>query len=286
MFYKYKIWLVFTLTISFFVLQNSSAIAAAITFNTALPVSQGQRIARGLVTINRRSGSIEENNTSIEQINLASLVGYGVNAKWAVFGVLPSRFVKRDVENQTQTDSAIGRAEIFSRYEIARIDKQGSTYRIAPFAGVRLATGDTDIRSDTTDVFGGVIFTSANIHQSFEAQIRYDRNGSNNLANIGDSLSTDLAWHKRVFPSKITSNTSGFWYTVLEANITYAAQDNFSGRRDTNSGRFIASLSPGIQYATRRWIGELAVQIPIIKNLNGETLEPDYTVFSGIRVNF
>ncbi len=275
------------LAISFFLLPASYAVAAAITFNTALPLSQAERVARGLFSLAHRSGSVGDNQKSIEQLSFTSVLGYGVTPKLSVFGVLPIRHIEQRVDALSQSDTAIGDVEIFSRYEVWRIDKRGTTRRIAPFAGVRLPSGDVGISSDgTSDVFAGVVFTLANIHQNFEAQIRYDRNGSNDQFDAGDGLSLDFSWQKRVFPSKITSETKGFWFAVLEAKLNYAERNQFNGLDNTNSGGFTSSLSPGMQYITRRWIGELAVRIPINNDLNGDALEPDYTVFSGIRVNF
>ena len=277
----------YLLVIVGFTLNSLNSLAAPITFNSALPVSQSEWVVRGLVTIDERSANVDDIEIERTQLSLVSVLGYGINAKWSVFGVLPISDVSLSLNNQTQSESDLGDAEFFSRYEVLRIDKAGSTFRVAPFAGVRLPTGDLGVTSDgTTDIFGGVIITSANVKQNFNVQLRYDLNGSDNQFSAGDSFMADLSWQKRIFPKKITASTTGFWFAALETNLNYTEQNRLVGQIDSNSGGFTTSIAPGIQYVTRRWIAELAVRIPIIRNLNGSALEPDYTIFTGVRANF
>ena len=277
----------YLLAIAGFALNSLNSLAAPITFNSALPVSQSEWVVRGLITIDERSSTVDDIEIERTQLSLVSVLGYGINAKWSVFGVLPIRDVSLSLNDQTQSESDLGDAEFFSRYEVLRIDKAGSTFRVAPFAGVRLPTGDLGVTSDgTTDIFGGVIVTSANVKQNFNIQLRYDLNGNDNQFSAGDSFTADLSWQKRIFPKKITASTNGFWFAALETNLNYTEQNRLAGQLDSNSGGFTASIAPGIQYVTRRWIAELAVRVPIIRNLNGSALEPDYTIFTGVRANF
>jgi len=268
-------------------LNSVNCSAAPITFNSALPVSQDEWLVRSLITIDERSSTINGSEAERTQLSLVSVLGYGINANWSTFGVLPLRDISLSRNGLRQSESAIGDAEIFSRYEVLRIDKARSTFRVAPFAGIRLPTGEIDVTSDgTTDIFAGVIVTSANVKQNFDFQLRYDLNGRQEQFNAGDSINIDLSWQKRVFPKQIKADTKGFWFAALETNLNYTENNRLAGNPDPNSGGFTASVSPGIQYISRRWIAELAVRIPIIRNLNGTALEPDYTVFTGIRANF
>ena len=43
---------------------------------------------------------------------------------------------------------------------------------------------------------------------------------------------------------------------------------------------------PGLQYVTKRWIVEAAVQVPVVQDLNGTALEKDTILRGGFRVNF
>ena len=268
-------------------LSSINCSAAPITFNSALPVSQDEWLVRGLITIDERSSTINSSQVERTQLSLVSVLGYGINAKWSAFAVLPVRDVSLSLNGLSHSESAIADTEIFSRYEVLRIDKARSTFRVAPFAGIRLPTGEIDITSDgTTDIFAGLIITSANVKQNFDFQLRYDLNGKQEQFNAGNSFNIDFSWQKRVLPKQIKADTKGFWFSALEINLNYTENNRLAGNLDLNSGGFTASISPGIQYISRRWIAELAVRIPIIRNLNGATLEPDYTVFTGIRANF
>jgi hypothetical protein len=55
---------------------------------------------------------------------------------------------------------------------------------------------------------------------------------------------------------------------------------------DPNSGGTSVYLSPGIQYVSRRFILEAAVQLPISQDLNGDALDTDYVLTFGYRANF
>jgi len=269
-------------------LSSVNCHAVPITFNSALPVSQNEWIVRGLVTIDQSSSA----DVDRRQLSLISVLGYGISSKWSAFGVLPIRDVSLSINTQSTTgqrknDSAIGDTELFGRYEALRIDNLGSTYRVATFAGIRLPTGELGLSSDgTTDIFGGVIYTSANVNRNFNVQLRYDLNGNDNQFSAGDSFNADLSWQRRIAPQKITARTLGFWFAALETNLNYSARNRFADQLDGDSGGFTASVSPGIQYITRRWTAEMAVRIPLIHDLNGAALEPDYTIFTGIRANF
>ena len=273
-------------------LLAGTSVAAPITFNTALPVSQEQFIARALLVVDKKSTP----TIDLEQLSLVSVLGYGVNSKLAVFGILPGRSTSREVDNISQRSSSLGDSELLGRYEVFRIDTQGTTKRIAAFAGVRIATGKPDVSGDgTNDAFAGLIYTSANSKQNIGLQVRYDLNGSDTRSNTqngqqifdqGDRLSADISWQKRIFPREISGHTKGFWFAGVEGNISCFQRDKINGTSNDNSGGFVASIAPGVQYSTRRWIGDLALRIPVIKDLNGDSLEPDYTLFTSLRVNF
>lgn len=273
-------------------LMTSPSIAAPITFNTALPVSEKQYIARALLVLDKKSTSA----TSSEKLGLTSVLGYGVTPKFTVFGILPSQLAELGFSNDNDRDLALGDTELVGRYEVWRADKRGATKRLAPFAGVRLATGELSVSGDgTTDAFAGMIFTSATSKQNIDAQIRYDLNGSDNRTlqsnqtqrfSQGNRISVDLSWQKRVLPKHIDSATKGFWFAVLEGNLSHFQRNTVDGLSDDNSGGFVASIAPGVQYSTHRWIGEAAVRIPIVKDFNGISLEPDYTLFTSLRIKF
>lgn len=266
---------------------GSQVRAAPITFNTALPVSESEVIFRSLFVLNQQSGDFGAQPGTVNRYTANSVIGYGITSRLAVFGVLPTTYIERDIGGLRSSDFGIGDAQIFARFELYQSNSKGTTARLSPFAGVRLPSGQRGETGDgSTDVFGGLIYTTANIDWQFDAQVRFDLNGEDSGFERGKSFSIDASFQKRISPAKVTAKTTGFLFAVLEANITVSDENQLFGADDINSGGFQASLSPGLQYATRRWIADVAVRIPVLNSLNGTAPEADYSVFASIRVNF
>ena len=77
-----------------------------------------------------------------------------------------------------------------------------------------------------------------------------------------------------------------FIYGVLESNLIWQDSNNVSGLEDPSSGGTTWFLAPGVQYVSRRFVVEAAVQIPVVQNLNGTALENDFVTTLSARVNF
>ena len=73
---------------------------------------------------------------------------------------------------------------------------------------------------------------------------------------------------------------------MIESNLIYQDQNRVMGSADPDSGGTIWFLAPGIQYVSRRYVIEAAVQIPVAQNLNGKALETDFVTTLSARVNF
>ena len=69
-------------------------------------------------------------------------------------------------------------------------------------------------------------------------------------------------------------------------NALLAAGHHVVAINPLGSGGTTLFLVPGLQYVTRRWIVEAAVQLPVVQDLNGTALENDYIVRAGFRFNF
>jgi len=261
--------------------------AAPITFNTALPLSEGEGVVRQQIIYSHASDDRLGLRREVDTFKSVSVAGYGVTSKLAVFGVLP--IVKRDTEigPVSNSVSGLGDATLFARYQIYQKDGPGRTMRLAPFAGVVLPTGETGLTGDgSTDVFGGLVLTAASTDWNFDTQIKYVANGQANGLQRGNTISLDGSLQYRLRPGKIDAQTTGFLFGVIEASLSHAENDQLAGIDDANTGGDLLILSPGLQYATRRWIAEAAIRVPVSTNLNGTALAPDYSVLASLRVNF
>ncbi|MCH7936526.1 MAG: hypothetical protein IH994_05460, partial [Proteobacteria bacterium] len=125
--------------------------AAPETFNTALPVAKGEFIFREQVVLDQSGddpSGAERDRTAWSAI---SVLGYGVNSDLALFGVVP--YVDKRIEFSsapTRSARGLGDISLFGRYTAFKRNFRGGSFRIAPFAGVELPTGD----DDQSDSFG------------------------------------------------------------------------------------------------------------------------------------
>lgn len=265
----------------------ATALAAPITFNTALPVSKGEVLARQQFIVTNLSDRLGGMKRDVTVRAGVSVLGYGVTPKLAIFGVAPLVKIDRETGAVSRNFTGLGDATLFARYEIYRNDTPGKTVRIAPFVGATLPTGRTGKTGDgSVDGFAGLIFTAASINWNFDSQVKYVANTRANGFARGDTLSADASLQYRLLPKTIAANTDAFLYGVLEANVTQLQRDRLGGVINPNSGGTQAFLSPGLQYATKRWIAETALKIPVVNNLHGTALEPDYSLVTSLRFNF
>jgi hypothetical protein len=129
---------------------NAQTDAAPITFNTALPVAEGEFIAREQFIVSQSGddpGDADRDRTAKAAL---SVLGYGVNSKLAVFGVLPYRDNELKVtiggQRRKRSASGFGDLSVFGRYTVVKRDWPGRNFRVAPFGGIKAPTGDDDKR--------------------------------------------------------------------------------------------------------------------------------------------
>ncbi len=278
--------------------------AAPETFNTALPVPKGEFIFREQFLYKRASADPSPANRKLEVAGGISVLGYGVSGDLAVFGALPYLHKSLDVTpaggaRATRTTAGIGDARLFARYTVFHDDAPGRTFRIAPFAGVELPTGDNDDRdslgvlpatlqlgSGSWDPFAGIVATYQTLGFEVDVATSYKANAEANGFAFGDEARFDASLQYRLWPRALKGGAPGFLYGVIEANLLYQDKNEIDGADDPNSGGVTLFVSPGVQYVTRRWVIEAVAQWPAVQDLNGTALEDDFTVRAGFRFNF
>lgn len=281
----------------------SGALAAPQTFNTALPVAQGEFVFRQQLLYRQAAGDPGPADRRLDVLGGISVLGYGVTRKLTVFGVLP--YLDKELEVATPdgrvTRDATGAADVrlFGRYTVFQRDSPGRTFRIAPLLGIETPTGDDDARdnlgalppplqlgSGSWDPFGGLVVTYQTLDYQIDAQASYKRNTEANGFEFGDEARLDGSIQYRIRPQALTSGVPGFLYAVLEGNLAHRAKNRIEGTADPDSGGTALFISPGIQYVTKRWIVESIMQLPLSQDLNGSALEDDFIVRAGVRLNF
>lgn len=282
---------------------SGEALAAPQTFNTALPVADDEFVFREQFIYKDVSDDPTAADRSLDVIGSVSVLGYAITQDWAVFAALPIldkelEFTNGLGQRLSRSTSGIGDAQLFGRYTAFHDDAPGRTFRIAPFAGIKLPTGDDDDRdsvgllppplqlgSGSWDPFLGVVATWQTLDYQVDAQLAYRATTEANDFEFGDELRLDASLQYRLWPRELGSGVPGFLYGVLEANLIHQNENQLGGADDPNSGGTTFLLAPGVQYVTKRWIFEAIVQLPAAQDLNGTALEEDFTVLAGFRVN-
>lgn len=278
--------------------------AAPETFNTALPVGRGDFVFREQFLYIKASDDPSPADRNLKVLGSISVLGYGATSDLALFGVLPYLDKELDLttpggQRMTRSTNGIGDVLLFARYTVFQKDLPGRNFRIAPFLGLKLPTGDDDDRdsfgrlpqplqlgSGSWDPFGGVIATYQTLDYQVDAQLSYKANTKANGFEFGDEFQFDASLQYRLWPRELGAGVPGFLYGVIETNLLHQAKNEISGTNDRNSGSTKLFLSPGLQYVTKRWILEAIVQLPVVQDLNGMALKDDYSVRAGFRVNF
>ncbi len=292
------------LTFGLLIISGSMiAQAAPITFNTALPVASEEYLFREQLIVAQSGHDPATTERDRTEVTAVSVLGYGVTGKLAIFGVLPYRNIDFDLTSSGQrisrNNSGFGDATIFSRYTLYKQDGLGSNFRVAPFIGIKLATGDDDFRDSrgitpplariatgSTDVFAGVVATWQKLDYQVDAQLSYRKNGKGNSFEAGNVTRLDASLQYRLWHSDFSKGVPDYLYGVMELNAVHKGKNGLAGVTNKNTGGTQLFITPGIQYVTKRWIAETAVQIPVSQNLNGTALETDYIYRASVRVNF
>ena len=93
-------------------------------------------------------------------------------------------------------------------------------------------------------------------------------------------------YQHRLWPRNLGGGVPAFLYAVLESNLAWRDRNKVSAERHLDSRGTIWHLAPGVQYVSKRYIAEVAVQLPVVQDLNGDALENDFISSLSIRMNF
>ncbi|VAW53617.1 hypothetical protein MNBD_GAMMA06-256 [hydrothermal vent metagenome] len=278
--------------------------SAPITFNTALPVAEGQFLARGQFIVNQSGNDPSGVDRNRAASTTVSVLAYGADSKLALFGILPyqNNTLKLTVGGQRVTRSATGFGDltVFGRYTVVKRDWPGRNFRVAPFAGIKAPTGNDDesdnfgrlppavqVGSGSWDPLAGVVLTYQTLAYQLDGQFSYQIKNEANGFEAGDVARLDASLQYRLLPKKFTSGgLPDFLYAVLETNLINQQKNRVNGNEDDNSGGTRLFLALGLQYVTKRWIAETSLQVPVSQNLNGNALENDYIARLSVRFNF
>lgn len=280
------------------------AAAAPITFNSALPVAQGQWLLREQYIQRYRYDNAATLDRDVHLGVLGNVLAYGVTSKLTLFAVTPWYLDKTlnattPMGRMRLTAPGIGDTQLFARYTLFQHDAAGRSFRIAPLAGVIAPTGS----SDKFDRFGrlprpfqngsgawgglaGAIATYQTLAWEFDADTTYQATGTHDGYQAGAVSQLDGSSQYRLWPRRLGAGIPGFLYGVLETNLVRMERDRMDGLDVPDSGGTQWFVSPGLQFVTMNYVLETAVQIPVAQNMNGHALRDRYIFHIGFRTHF
>jgi outer membrane putative beta-barrel porin/alpha-amylase len=274
-----------------------------ITFNSAIGLAENEFVLREQIVLNQSSNDpsgVDRDRTSQQ---IVSVLGYAFSSDFMLIGVLP--YIDNDLDinvtgmRQNRSVDNLGDLRLFGRYTLFRRNWPGGTLRVSPFAGLEMPTGQDDEQdslgklpasvqpgSGSWDPFGGLVLTYQTLDFEIDTAISYQVNTEANDFEFGDVARFDASLQYRLWPRKLKGGVPGFLYGVLETNLIYKNKNSAFSVKDANSGGTTLFMAPGLQYVTRRWVIETALQLPVVQDLNGTALENDFILRAGFRVNF
>ena len=276
---------------------------AQITTNTALPVARGVGIFRIQAKVLRSSGDSSGMNRELTVLVFPAVFVYGVTPKLAVFGVLPILDKQLKISGPAGAIErgvrGLADARAFLRYTVYQRDDRGATFRVAPFAGVKAPTGASDSSDDmgklprplqlgsgSWDPFIGAVLTRQTFSWQIDVSLSYQFNSTRDRFRFGDEARLDVATKVRLLPRRLGEGLPDYLYANLESNLIWRGQNKIDSTHDIDSGGSVWYLDPGLQFVTRRIILEVAVQLPVLQDLNGTALENDFILILSGRLAF
>jgi len=290
------------LALAFVLLAARAVDAGPITFLTALPVAQSQAVVRGQYFLVKAS----DDPTPAERdltVNAATLaVAIGATPRLAIFGAVP--IVHQSIAHSTplgrvaRDSTGLGDIVTFARYTVYAVDTADATFRIAPFGGFKMPTGDSDDAdalgllpralqpgSGSWDGLGGLAVTYQTKQWEFDADVGYKKNTEAEGFRFGDEFFTDASFQYRVWPRQLGAGVPAFLFAVVETNLVSQGRHEIAGASDPDSGGTRCYADFGLQYVTTSLIIEGIVQIPVVDRPRGAGLRNDFRFTAGVRWN-
>lgn len=273
-----------------------SAAAAPINTDTPMPVYRGGLLWREQVRFLKANDSTRD----LEVIAVPLVLVYGFTEKFALIGIAPYLDKSFKAGGVERGDHGLGDVTLLGRYQVFQQDRPGETFRAQVLAGVKFPTGEDDkgdasgrlppplqLGSGSYDPIVAGVFTWQRLRWQVDLDVAYKINTEANDFRFGNTLAHDVAFQYRLWPWQLPGRgVPHFVYGVLELNGIRAERSELSGRNMGASGGYTLFLSPGLQYAAKRWVAEASLQRPVVQELNGGQLKTDFVLAGGFRIQF
>jgi hypothetical protein len=281
------------------VVPAGPALSGAITFNTALPVAQDTFVTR-FQGIHRERVDDSAGGREVDVDGAVAALGYGFTPDWT--GIAIASYLDKELTVDTprgrvrrQADG-LGDTTLLARYSAFERNAPGKLLRVAPIVGAIAPTGESDERDALGEApaplqpgagswggVAGVIVTRQTLDGEFDAALTATTRGRDEGFEPGDAFELDASYQYRLpWPPR---GAGAFSYAVLEGKAVHREDDTIDSDRVANGGT-VGRVIPGLQYVTRRWVLEGAVELVLAEDLSDDALRDEAFWHVGLRRNF
>ncbi len=195
-----------------------------------------------------------------------------------------------------RTNSGFGDAVLIVRQTVLAADFIKGNRRMVLFAGATLPTGETESDSGplpvplrlglgTVNVLGQAVYSYVNDRLGIHGALGYTGATASKFGvRIGDRFGYDLAFGYRLFPAtyRTLHDVTMAGYLEFDGTVEQPATQN--GNPLANTGGHTLYLSPGLQMIpVPNWAIEGSFQLPIVRQLRGTQLGPNWSLSLGVR---
>lgn len=280
------------MVLSFF---SHGALAGPLTFNSALPLPQEQRVIRqvGMALFKER------NTRKLSVFSSTTVLALSQTEKSALFLIVP--YLRKELKAGAIKRRASGFSDIrvFERFTVSIRNLHGRTVRSAFFLGFKAPTGNWKSK----DAFGelprklqpgsgswssifGLAFSDQAFAREWDFALQGDLNGKGGGYQFGSSVRLDASLQKRIWPGELTGGVPNFLYGILEVNVVKSFKDKSHGKPVDGTGGLDLHFVPGLQLVSKRYVVEGGVVLPILQDLPEGALKDKVGLVLGLRYNF
>jgi len=281
-----------------------SAWAVAINSDVGLTPFKGQWIYRSQLRYTKKADDPAPQDRKLETFAMPQTLVYGFTEK--ISAVLTIPFLSKELDSTadgariSRGDAGLGDLLLLGKYRLYAKDYPTAASRFSIVAGTDLPTGqsgdadakgklprDLQLGSGSADPLVGGACTWQSLDDEWDTSLTYTFNTTANKFEFGDVLTYTVGYQRRVWPIRLPERgLYAQWNVVLEANGQWEQRAQDHSRRIDNTGGHLLFLSPGVQVATKHFVIETSIQLPVLQNLNGNQVEPDFTLVGSIRATF
>ena len=259
------------------------------TDSTAVP-SVGQVALRESVQYLRLRDDPTAQGREVDEWRATTTVEYGLRPDLTLSAYIPLAYRETHhagtppggpAGDENSADFAVDDFTLAAKWRVYRNDFGPiDTARLAVIAGAEIPSGAEPFSSDSVDPVIGGVFSYIQGRNGFNADLiwKFNTGGENEAVRAGegsaDALFYDAAYLFRVVPDTFSSNSSGAFYAIIEANGAY----------ETNGDNELL-IAPGLLFEARGYAIEASVQLPLWQELDHRP-ETEFTVTLGVRFLF